>query len=167
MTRRPNPSVPPNIHRTLSLTIIQEYPRRLAIASSSRATRSHDIELSTTVARHSRLKSSMTHRMRKPHPSTSVSDAKSSDHLWVGSCGIAIGARTQGPPPVTAFSDRQTLFLANPAKLPPVHCGALALQQQVQTPVPPLARLRNFLLNYCNLCTFSGQRTKGRPSTSV
>ena len=48
-----------------------------------RATRSPEIELSTTAARHSRLKSSMTHRMRKRHPSTRVSGTiLNFVHVW-------------------------------------------------------------------------------------
>jgi transposase InsO family protein len=45
------------------------------------------------VARHSRLKSSTTHRMRKRRPSLSVSDTKSSDQRWLIARGNSIGAR--------------------------------------------------------------------------
>ena len=71
-------------HRTLSLTTMQGKPRISAIRSSSRATRMPEIEVSTTVARHSRLKSSITQRMRNRRPSHRASDTKSSDHRWFG-----------------------------------------------------------------------------------
>ena len=48
------------------------------------ATRCPDSEASTTVARHSRLKSSITQRMRNLRPSESASDTKSSDQRWFG-----------------------------------------------------------------------------------
>ena len=49
--------------------------------------------MSATSAKHSRLKSSTTHRIRNRRPSASVSDAKSSDQRWFGPSGTAIGAR--------------------------------------------------------------------------
>src|SRR5260370_18476626 len=68
----------------LSLTTIRGKARSAARRSSSRTTRTPPSEVSTTVARHSRLKSSTTHRMRKRRPSLSVSDAKSSDQrAWI------------------------------------------------------------------------------------
>ena len=53
--------------------------RRWAMLSSSLATRPPVMELSTTVARHSRVKSSMTQKTRKRRLSIRVSDAKSTD----------------------------------------------------------------------------------------
>ena len=70
----------------LSLTTMQGKPRISAIRSSSRATRCPNSEVSTTVAWHSRLKSSITQRMRNRRPSDSASDRKSSDHRRFGSC---------------------------------------------------------------------------------
>ena len=60
--------------------------------SSSRTTRTPPSEVSTNVARHSRLKSSTTHRMRKRRPSLSASTTKSSDHRWLIAPGSVIGA---------------------------------------------------------------------------
>ncbi|WP_292899569.1 alpha/beta hydrolase family protein [Nitratireductor sp.] len=54
-------------------------------AAGSRATRSPESELSTTLIRHSRLKSSTKHRMRKRRPSTGASETKFRGHLWFGS----------------------------------------------------------------------------------
>ncbi len=57
---------------------------------------SHDAppnEVSTTMVRHSRLKSSTMARMRKRRPSLSVSETKSSDQRWLIVSGSAIGAR--------------------------------------------------------------------------
>ena len=50
-------------------------------------------EVSTTVARHSRLKSSPTQKMRKRRPSLSASDTKSSDQRRLIVSGNASGAR--------------------------------------------------------------------------
>jgi hypothetical protein len=47
--------------------------------SNSRTTRIPPREVSTTAARHSRLKSSSTYSTRKRRPSASVSETKSSD----------------------------------------------------------------------------------------
>jgi hypothetical protein len=58
----------------LSLTIIAGRPRRAITAASSRTTRRPPIELSTTRASASRVKSSTNQR-------------------WFGPCGMVIGAR--------------------------------------------------------------------------
>ena len=46
-----------------------------------------------TVARHSRLKSSTMHKMRKRRPSPSASETQSSDQRWLIARGMAVGAR--------------------------------------------------------------------------
>lgn len=64
-------SVPPDQvrGRLLSLTIVAGYLRAAAIASSSRATRWPESDVSATNARHSRVKSSTTHSTRSRRPS--------------------------------------------------------------------------------------------------
>ena len=76
----------------LSLTTMQGKPRISAIRSNARATRMPEIDVSTAVARHSRLKSSITQRIRNRRPSARASDTKSSDQRWLGPWGIVIGA---------------------------------------------------------------------------
>src|SRR6266576_495092 len=66
----------------LSLTTMQGLPRVSTTRSSSRATRMPERELSTTSARHSRLKSSTTVRMRNLRLQASASNTKSSDQRW-------------------------------------------------------------------------------------
>lgn len=56
------------MHVVILLTIIAGLPRWPMIVVSSRATLAPEIEVSATSARHSRLKSSTTHRMRKRRP---------------------------------------------------------------------------------------------------
>jgi hypothetical protein len=68
----------------LSLTTIAGLPRRSISRSSSRATRRPESEVSAIRARHSRLKSSTTTRMRKRRPSVRASLAKSRDQRWFG-----------------------------------------------------------------------------------
>ncbi len=78
---------------SLSLTTVVGTPRTAVIASSSRATRWPDSDVSATSARQARLKSSMTHRMRNRRPSDNVSETKSSDQRWLAACGNINGAR--------------------------------------------------------------------------
>jgi hypothetical protein len=63
----------------LSLTIVFGLPRSSSSRSSSRATRIPEIEVSATSARHSRVQSSTTTKMRRRRPSMSWSAAKSTD----------------------------------------------------------------------------------------
>jgi hypothetical protein len=63
----------------LSLTIVIGAPRRATSVSSSRATRVPEIDVSATVARHSRVKSSTTTMMRKRRAAAKQSETKSSD----------------------------------------------------------------------------------------
>jgi hypothetical protein len=63
----------------LSLTVVVGIPRRATSASSSRATRVPEIEVSTTAARDSRVKSSTTTRIRKRRAAARQSEAKSTD----------------------------------------------------------------------------------------
>ncbi len=50
-----------------------------------------DNDVSTTAARHSRLKSSITFRIRKRRPQDRLSDTKSKLHRWFCPCGTTIG----------------------------------------------------------------------------
>jgi hypothetical protein len=77
----------------LSLTIICGLPHWPMMIVSSRATLAPESDVSATSARHSLLKSSTMHRMRKRLPQMKLSETKSSDQRWFGPCGIAIGAR--------------------------------------------------------------------------
>ena len=76
----------------LSLTTIFGLPRSIISRSSSRATRVPESEVSATSAKHSRVQSSTTVRMRKRRPQVSWSDTKSSDHRSFGIIGASIGA---------------------------------------------------------------------------
>ena len=80
----------------LSLMIVSGRPRLRMMASNSRATRRPDSEVSATSPRHSRVQLSITVRMRKRRPSSSVSETKSRLQRWFGSCGTAAGARVRG-----------------------------------------------------------------------
>ena len=68
-------------------------PRSNASRSSSRTTRTPPSEVSITMLRHSRLKSSTMARMRKRRPALSVSETKSSDPRWLMATVRTIGAR--------------------------------------------------------------------------
>ena len=63
------------------------------MASSSRTTRKPGSDVSATSARHLRVKSSTTAKMRKRRRSAKAFDGKSRLQRWFGPCGIAIGAR--------------------------------------------------------------------------
>lgn len=115
---------------------MQGYPRISAIRSNSRATRWPDSEVSTTEAKHSRLKSSITFRMRNRRPP-----------------GERVGHKVERPALVRPLWDRhrrpcperpfaaaslahgQPLFPVDPVELLPVHGPALALQQDVQASI--------------------------------
>jgi len=91
--------------------------------------------VSTTAARHSRLKSSITFRIRNRRPQDRLSETKSRLHRWFGPCGIAIGdlvpkARFLPPLarqgiakqcPIGAFAHGQPLLFVNPVEFLPVH----------------------------------------------
>ncbi|MNJ39946.1 hypothetical protein D3C77_348280 [compost metagenome] len=68
-------------------------PRCRMTASNSRATRAPDSEVSATNARHSRVKLSITVRMRKRRPSVIWSETKSSDQRWLATSGRSSGRR--------------------------------------------------------------------------
>ena len=70
-------------------------PRRAISASSSRATRTPDSEVSGISARLSRVKSSTMARMRKRRPLLKQSDTKSSDQRSLGPLGSASGAHAR------------------------------------------------------------------------
>ena len=82
----------------LSLTSMRGRPRSSTMRSSSRATRTPDSDVSTTRARHSRLKSSTTARMRNRLPSANASAKKSSDQRWLRFQGSSSGARVPSAP---------------------------------------------------------------------
>lgn len=86
------------------------FRRNSAIRSNSRATRAPPMEVSTTAAGHSRLKSSITFSTRNRRPSSSASDMKSSDHLWLGPCGIAMGVLVPLRACVRPVCERSTLL---------------------------------------------------------
>src|SRR4051812_16569768 len=120
----------------LSLTIILGRPRPATSLSSSLATRMPERDVSTTSARHSRVQSSTTARMRKRRPSVNWSDTKSSDQRWSGRSGTSIGAlvpnaRLRPPRRRTA----SLLLPIEPEQLLVVHDEALALQHHEKTPV--------------------------------
>jgi len=76
----------------LSLTIVSgRLPRRRMMSSSSRATRRPEIDVSAINARHSRVQSSTTARMRKRRPSVSWSETKSRLQRWSAATGVTIG----------------------------------------------------------------------------
>lgn len=93
-------SVPPfglipriNPWRSVSLTTVCGLPRIPISRVSSRATRTPGSNVSATSVRHSRVKSSTTHRMRNRLLHVRVSETKSSDQRWFGPSGNTIGAR--------------------------------------------------------------------------
>ena len=96
------------------------------------------------MARHSRLKSSTMHRMRKRRPSLSVSETKSSDQRWL----IVMRQhhrrpRSQRPLAAAAPAHHQLLLAVQPIELLAIHRVSFARQQPAQTPVaeaPPLLR---------------------------
>lgn len=77
----------------LSLMIMCGLPRWPMIVVSSRATMAPEIDVSATSAKHPRLKSSTTQRIRNRRPQMKLSETKSSDQRWFSPCGIVIGAR--------------------------------------------------------------------------
>lgn len=74
----------------LSLAPLQEKPRTSAI--SFRCPRMPGIDVSKTDAKHFWLKSAMMRRKRALRPSESTPETKSSNHRWLGPCGITTGA---------------------------------------------------------------------------
>jgi hypothetical protein len=54
-------------------------------------------EVSTSIARHSRMQSSTTVRQRSRWPSASPSLTKSIDQLWFAVLGLGSGRRSTGP----------------------------------------------------------------------
>lgn len=123
--------------------------------SNSLATRIPESDVSTTVARHSREKSSMTQRMQTQRPSTRLSETKlrlplpgrqlrskcrEEAEIWVlrysywSSCA-------QSPLPGATFAHRQLFLLVEPIQLLPVHMPALSLEKNVQASVAKAAPL--------------------------
>jgi len=77
----------------LSETIMPGLPRRAINVVSSRATRFPEIDVSGIAARHSRVTSSTTLRMRNRRPQANWSCTKSSDQRAFGFASTGIGAR--------------------------------------------------------------------------
>src|SRR6266850_1300233 len=73
----------------LSITIRSGSPRCSLSRSRTRTTRSPPSEVSTSIATHSRLKSSMMLRVRKTRPSASASETKSMLQRWSGLVGAS------------------------------------------------------------------------------
>ena len=72
-------------------------PRRSARRSSTALTRDPVIEVSTSIATHSRVQSSTIVRQRSRRPSASPSLTKSIDQLSLATCGLGSGLRSNGP----------------------------------------------------------------------
>jgi len=133
--------------RTLSEMIISGRPRTSAMASSSRATRMPDSDVSTTSARHSRVKSSTTTRTRNRLPSVSMADTKSRLQRWfrtLRQCHRRSCA--QGPLAAAAFLHGQPFLAIETEQLLVVQVEALPPQQDVQPPIAePTPFQRQFL----------------------
>lgn len=72
---------------SLSLSIAPHLGNPVQLTSNTDARR----DVSTTGTKHSRLKSSMTFKMRNRRPQDSLSDTKSNNQRWFGPYGIAMG----------------------------------------------------------------------------
>src|SRR5712664_2416389 len=119
----------------LSLTTIFGLPRSPISRSSSRATRAPESEVSATNARHSRVQSSTTVRMRKRRPSVSWSETKSSDQRSLGAIGTSIGARVPIARLRPPAAHRELLFPIEPEELLVVDHIAFPLEQNMQAPI--------------------------------
>src|SRR5580700_10313285 len=119
-------------------------PRPAMMASNSRATRAPDKDVSAISARHSRVQSSTTHRMRKRRPLVIWSETKSSDQRILAAIGKTIGARVPSARlQAAALANHQPLFPVEPVNALAVHQIALPAQEHMQAPVtepPPLMR---------------------------
>ncbi|MGY3149553.1 hypothetical protein ACVWYQ_006552 [Bradyrhizobium sp. USDA 3397] len=111
-------------------------PRRATIASSSRTTRKPGKEVSATSARHSRVKSSTTERMRKRRPSTKASDRKSRLQRWFGPLRYRQRRPCAKCPFTSASSAHLQPFLTiEAAELLVVHGQTLATHQHEQAAI--------------------------------
>lgn len=127
----------------LSETIISGRRRAPTMASSSRATRRPESDVSTASARHSRVKSSTTTRTRKRLPSASM--PRQSPGSTAGSVPAAASWAPACPAPACGrrASSRQPLFPVEPEQLLVVELYAFPPQQDVQSTIaepPPLKR---------------------------
>ncbi len=116
------------------------------MASSSRATPIPDSEVSAAKTRHSRVKSSITHRMGNRRPSASVSDAESRDHAGSPPPAKHGRAHPDGSLAAAAAAHLQALLAIQAAQLLMVDRQAFARQQQAEPSIaksPPLARQRS------------------------
>ena len=124
----------------LSHTHVAGRPREAIRVWSSRTTRKASNKVSGTSARHSRVESSTTVRMRKRRPLASVSATKSIDQRRLRFCGMVIG--TQGPFAPATLAHRQPFLLVEAIRLLAIEFDALALEHQAQasTTEPPSLR---------------------------
>ena len=76
-------SSPDTYSGPLSHRIASGLPRHSIICSNDRITRALGNDKSTTIAKHSRLKSSMTLKVQMLRPLAKLSDIKSIDHTWL------------------------------------------------------------------------------------
>src|SRR6201990_3475619 len=95
---------------SLSETIMPGLPRRLINAVSSRATRRPEIEVSGIAAKHSRVTSSTTFRMRNRRPQASWSWTKSTDQRAFG-----LDSTRMGPPAPAARLRARRLRTVRPS----------------------------------------------------
>ena len=126
---------------------MQGLPRISTIRSSSRATRMPEMELSVMRARHSRLKSSTTARMRNL-PATSERIGRKVDgpalvRALRGRHWSPCSQRTLAP---AAFAHHQPFLAIEPVELLPVQHDALAPEHKVQAPVAEPPSLRSQFL---------------------
>ena len=105
-------------------------PRRAMIASSSRATRAPEIEVSGAAARHSRVQSSITTRIRNRRPSfeTVRGEVERPALVRQGSWRSRAGR----PLAAASAAHRQALLAVQPVQLLSVHDHAFALEQNAE-----------------------------------
>ena len=107
----------------LSLTIVAGLPRwRDDAVELARDPRRRRARCRPTSARHSRVQSSTTARMRKRRPSVSWSETKSSDQRWLGASGSRDRRpRSHRPLAAAAPAHRQPLLAVEPEQPLVVH----------------------------------------------
>ena len=106
----------------LSETMILGLPRLAMMISNSRTSRSPNSDVSMTMARHLRVKSSTTAKTRKRRQ-------------------YQRPPRSQGTLSATALADSQPLFAIEPPELLQVHDDALSIQHDVDTAITETAAL--------------------------
>lgn len=107
--------------------------------------------VSTTEVKHSRLKSSITVKMRCRFPSESVFNTKSGDQLWFASCEVTIGALVPNArfrPPRLRMVRASSSSAPNPRALAGCACvdsptfgaSCISLAAEPAAPIPRLLR---------------------------